>query len=96
MISHDHKIVQIKMPPILITYRYDHHLCDLWHSQVERASTSIVKQTIHGQECLAMGSRLRKASIVRQAAMQTPCQKDRLPNGMIMGQAANMESSHRE
>lgn len=63
-------------------------------AEVQWPGAAAVEKAIHGEERSSGGCRFGKNSRCRQAAMQPLCKKDRLASGVIMRQAASMESGH--
>jgi hypothetical protein len=82
--------------PLFILDGFDHHLGKPRLAKVQRTSVSGVEKAVHRQEGLAGSGRRRKSAVRREAAMQTPGEEDGLPDGVIVRQAATMESGHEE
>jgi hypothetical protein len=74
---------------------FHHDACDLCVSKVERAAAGIIEQPVHEHEGLARGSRRGEATILRETAVKTPRDEDGLAGGLIVRQAANVESRHK-
>jgi hypothetical protein len=71
-----------------------HHARDIRPVKEQWPCATTVEKTFHGQKSSSRGELLRENSMCRETAVKPPCKKDRLIQGVIVRQAASMESCH--
>ena len=68
-----------------------HHHPDLRPTKVQRAGADGIEQAVHGDKGPSVAGGRREDATGRKAAMQAPGEKDRLADGMQVGQPSRME-----
>jgi len=94
MICHHNVRVEMVMPRLTVVNGLHHHSGDLRNANVERPGACVIENAVHSDEHLSGGCRSRKAAVSWKAAMQTPCDEDRLADGMVVGEPAASKRSH--
>ena len=98
VVRHNNIGMELAVPHVLlfVVDGFDYHRGELRTAKVQRTSVSGVEKAVHRQEGLAGGGRRRETAVRREAAMQTPGEEDGLSDGVIVRQAATVESGHKE
>jgi hypothetical protein len=86
VVRHHYVGVKLAVPhvPLFIMDSFDHHLGELRPEQVQRTRAGGIEKAVHRQEGLAGGGRRRESAVRREAPIETPGEKDGLPDGVIV------------
>ena len=97
VVRHDDVGVElVELLPLLMVNGSDYDIGDVRPAKIQRARASVVEKAVHGYERLAGSGCREKAAIRRKAAVQAPCDEDRLADRVVMRQAASVEGGHEE
>jgi hypothetical protein len=93
---HDIGVKLVVSFPLSIVDSFDYYGCDLRLAKVQRAGAGVIEKPVHGHESLSGAGSRRDTATRREAAVQAPGDEEGLAEGVIVRQAATVESGHEE
>lgn len=95
VVRHDGIRVELIISQVSILNRRYYSARDLGQAERERTGSGRIENAVHCEKGLSGSIGRREAAICREAARETPCEKNRLADGIIVRKAPAVELRHK-
>jgi hypothetical protein len=95
VVRHDDIRVELVISRVSILNRRYYSAGDFGQGKIARTGPGGIENTVHCHKGVSGSVGLREAAICREATGETPCEEDRLADGMKVRKTPAMERRHR-